>query len=91
MKNLFPLLITSLFCILFKLNAQNLVSNPSFEIANRKPEKRGNGIARAKDWIAPIVNSDYYFKGADRQVGTPKNRFGKQRPHSGNAYAGICI
>jgi hypothetical protein len=39
MKNLFPLLITSLFCILFKLNAQNLVSNPSFEIANRKPEK----------------------------------------------------
>jgi outer membrane protein OmpA-like peptidoglycan-associated protein len=70
--------------------AQNLVPNPSFELAHRKPEKNGNSIARTKDWIPPIGNSDYYMKGAGKQVGTAKNVFGKQKPHTGNAYAGIC-
>jgi len=35
--------------------------------------------------------SDYYHKDAERHAGTPRNIFGKQKPHSGNAYAGICI
>lgn len=70
--------------------AQNLVSNPGFETAIRKPEKRANSINRAKGWIAPSGNSDYYMKGAHRSVSTPRNVFGRQKPHGGKAYAGIC-
>ena len=54
------------------------------------PERKENSIACAKDWIPPKGGSDYYKSGAGRHAGTPKNIFGKQKPHSGNAYAGIC-
>lgn len=90
MKIFLSFLFTYLFCISLKTIAQNLVSNPSFEIANRMPEGKENSINRAKDWIAPKYNSDYYYKGTGRHCGTPKNILGYQKPHSGNAYAGIC-
>ncbi|MDI9341661.1 MAG: OmpA family protein [Sediminibacterium sp.] len=80
----------SLILFMFVSNAQNLVSNPGFEKAIRKPEKKANSINRAKGWIAPTGNSDYYMKGAHRSVSTPRNVFGRQKPHSGIAYAGIC-
>lgn len=80
----------SLILFIFVSNAQNLVSNPGFEKAIRKPEKKANSINRAKGWIAPTGNSDYYMKGAHRSVSTPRNVFGRQKPHSGIAYAGIC-
>lgn len=72
------------------INAQNLIPNPSFELANRMPEKSGNSINRAKEWMAPKNGSDYYFKGTARHCGAPKNIFGRQKPNTGNAYAGIC-
>lgn len=90
MKPFLPFLFTYLFCISFNTKAQNLVPNPSFEIANRMPEGKANSINRAQDWMAPKYNSDYYYKGTGRHCGTPKNILGYQKPHSGNAYAGIC-
>jgi OmpA-OmpF porin, OOP family len=74
----------------FYSTAQNLVPNPSFELFYKIPVKKDNSITRAKDWIPPKFGSDYYHQSASRAVGAPKNHFGKQEPHSGNAYAGIC-
>lgn len=93
MKTSIPFLFTYFFCASFNINAQNLVPNPSFEIANRMPARKMNSINRAKDWIAPKAYSDYYYKGTGkgRSCGTPKNIFGRQKPHTGDAYAGICI
>lgn len=90
MKTTLHFLLTYFLCNSYNIVAQNLVSNPSFEIANRMPEGKANSINRAKDWIAPKYNSDYYYKGTGRHCGTPKNILGYQKPHSGNAYAGIC-
>ncbi len=70
--------------------SQNLIPNPSFELFNKIPVRKANSIARAKDWIPPKYGSDYYHQSASRSVGAPKNHFGKQKPHSGDAYAGIC-
>ena len=93
MKTSIPFLFTYFFCISLNIIAQNLVPNPSFEIANRMPARKMNSINRAKDWIAPKAYSDYYYKGTGkgRSCGTPKNIFGRQKPHTGDAYAGICI
>lgn len=91
MKTSIPFLFTYFFCVSLNINAQNLIPNPSFEIANKMPQKKANGIGRAKDWIPPKYNSDYYYKGTGRYCGTPKNIFGRQKPHTGDAYAGICI
>jgi len=86
MKTYLPLF----FCLSFNLNSQNLVPNSSFELFTKLPVKEDNSITRAKDWIPPKFGSDYYHQSASRAVGTPKNHFGRQQPHSGNAYAGIC-
>lgn len=91
MKTSIPFLFTYFFCISWNIIAQNLVPNPSFETANRMPERKANSINRAKDWMAPKHYSDYYYKGTGRHCGTPKNIFGHQKPHTGNAYAGICL
>lgn len=71
-------------------HAQNLVINPGFEKAQHLPEGSDNSINRAVGWSAPKFNSDYYYKGTGRHSGTPKNVFGRQTPHSGAAYGGIC-
>ena len=90
MKTFLPFLFASCFCLSLNVEGQNLVPNPGFESAQKLPNKKGNSINRAKDWIAPKYGSDYYYKGTGRHCGTPKNIFGRQKPHSGNAYAGIC-
>lgn len=90
MKTTLPILFTY-FCFLsFNLVAQNLVSNPSFEIANKLPKPKASSINRANNWMAPRLYSDYYYKGTGRRCGTPKNYFGRQIPRTGDAYAGIC-
>jgi OOP family OmpA-OmpF porin len=90
MKKIFSITLSASLFLIFISTAQNLIPNPSFELVNRMPEKKSNSISRSKDWIPPKYGSDYYYKGAGRHAGTPKNIFGKQKPHSGNAYAGIC-
>lgn len=89
MKKLLLSLIV-LYCS-FICEAQNLIRNPSFENANRAPQREGNSVNRAVGWMAPKYNSDYYSKGGGFfHAGVPHNIFGHQGPHSGNSYAGIC-
>ncbi|HEY1038128.1 MAG TPA: OmpA family protein [Bacteroidia bacterium] len=72
--------------------AQNLVPDPGFEIVRRLPTKKSNPVTCTKNWLSPTLTaSDYYHTDAGRHAGAPRNIFGKQKPHSGKAYAGICI
>lgn len=75
----------------FNTAAQNLVPDPGFEIVRKMPTKKYNPVDCTKDWISVIGGSDYYNRETTGNPGVPKNIFGKQEPHSGDAYAGICI
>ena len=59
MKTTITFLLTCILCVSLNINAQDLIPNPSFELANRMPEKSGNSINRAKEWMAPKNGSDY--------------------------------
>jgi OOP family OmpA-OmpF porin len=87
MKHFLPFLI--LF-FLFSSQAQNLIPDPGFEIMRRIPSKYENHVNCAKFW-GPAGTADYYHRDGDRHAGVPHNAFGRQKPHSGKAYAGICI
>lgn len=79
-----------LFCI--PAAAQNLVPNPGFEELARMPSRHSNPVQCTRYWRSPTgAGTDYYHYEADRHAGTPRNIFGRQRPHGGEAYAGICI
>jgi outer membrane protein OmpA-like peptidoglycan-associated protein len=89
MKAFLPLSIAFLFCNTF-CTAQNLVPDPGFENARRIPTRRNNSIGCTKSWTQTNGAGDYYHKEGDRHAGVPRNVFGRQKPHSGNAYGGIC-
>jgi OOP family OmpA-OmpF porin len=90
-KNLF-IIFCFFICSLSYAVAQNFVPNPGFEVVAKMPSKRDPGIHCAKQWRTPtFTGSDYYHAAAEKCNGAPKNRFGIQKPHSGKAYAGICI
>ena len=93
MKISLSFLSSTFFCIAFNTIAQNLVPDPGFEIVRKMPSKENNSIYCTKDWMSPIGDggADYYNKSGTRHAGVPKNIFGKQKPHSGNAYGGVCI
>ena len=72
----------------------NLVPNSSFELFKKLP----TDVAQAKEcmisWVIPnkAGNGEYYHqKCSTKNAGTQKNQFGKQKPHSGEAFAGLCI
>lgn len=74
------------------VHAQNLVPDPSFENVFRLPTKKENSLTCTKNWMSPTNGvSDYYHQNGKRHAGVPRNIFGKQKPHSGIAYAGICV
>jgi len=87
----------SVLILLFQLSstAQNLIPDPSFEIMQKPPRHKYNGIRCTKYWVNAIPTpGDYYNSVAKRKllgVSVPRNIFGYQKPHSGNGYAGICI
>jgi hypothetical protein len=92
MRTFSSLPFTCLLCFSFNLQAQNLVPNPGFEQLNENPKKGDVTITCSKDWFTGyMMATDYYNKlpGLWKQV--PKNILGYQEPHTGNAYAGICI
>jgi outer membrane protein OmpA-like peptidoglycan-associated protein len=92
MNRLLLLFLICLACISFSSTAQNLVPNPGFEMVERLPDESNRGIHNTKYWRTPTFASpDYYHAEGDHITGVPKNDFGIQSPHSGNAYAGICI
>jgi OmpA-OmpF porin, OOP family len=92
MKTFLPILFTYFFCISFYSQAQNLVPDSSFEKVHRFPTKKNNPLACTKNWMSPTNGaSDYYHIKGKKHAGVPRNVFGKQKPHSGDAYAGICV
>lgn len=91
------LLLTLLyFCTSEYVLAQttNLVPNSSFELFKKLP----TDVAQAKDclisWVIPndVGKGEYYHQQCStKKAGTQKNHFGKQKPHSGEAFVGLCI
>lgn len=84
----------TLFFSSLAYSQQAYFSNPSFEAYNALPEDIAEGKRCLKNWTIPVVkgNGDYYHsKAKGRKANVNKNYFGKQKPHSGEAYAGICI
>lgn len=72
----------------------NLVPNPSFELFKKLP----TDVAQAKSclisWVIPndVGKGEYYHQRcATKKAGTEKNHFGKQNPHSGEAFVGLCM
>ena len=86
-----------LLCILFIFNtnsiAQNLVPDPGFEITQRLPKRKDNSVSCTKHWQCPMDYgaADYYHKDGKGHGKAPHNIFGRQKPHSGKAYGGMCI
>jgi len=74
--------------------SQNLVPNPSFEEYNYLPTDVAQGKKCIATWKFPNYpgKGDYYHDNStSKKANTEKNYFGKQTPHSGNAYVGICL
>ncbi|MCZ8091637.1 T9SS type A sorting domain-containing protein [Flavobacterium sp.] len=82
-----------LFFILmgFGINAQNLVSNPSFEIKSACPVNPAD-LSSLASWYpmqAHYGTPDYFNSCGSSFVGVPSNTFGNQSAFDGNAYIGI--
>ncbi len=77
-----------------KLNAQNLINNPSFEsaITDTSIIFDFDNNFTCDYWTSPSKGSpDYYTSKRQGAYGAPINRMGCQEPHSGIAYASfIC-
>ena len=72
----------------------NFIPNSSFEEFEKLPSDIAQGTACLSTWRFPNHpgNVDYYHSSSiNKKANTSKNYFGKQTPHSGEAYAGICI
>lgn len=87
------MLTLSFCCVIFSLNAQNLVPDPGFEDARRLPKRKDNSVSCTKHWMCPMSfgAADYYHKAGKGHGRAPRNIFGHQKPHSGVAYGGMCI
>lgn len=86
-----------LFFVFLAVNGsaqENYISNSDFELYKELPTNIGQGKKCLQDWSIPVLTGggDYYHSDSkSRKAGTAKNYFGKQEPHSGKAYSGICI
>ena len=72
----------------------NLIPNSSFELFKKLPDDISQAQECLISWVIPnkIGRGEYYHqKCSNKKTGTLKNQFGKQKPHSGDAYVGICI
>ena len=83
--------ITCFFFILFGVDAQNLVPNPSFEEYSQCPDN-WTQIDRASNWIS-IKGSPDYFNSCNlfETFSTPINLMGVQSAKSGSSYAGLIL
>lgn len=87
-------LLLFLFLIQKLFAQENLLPNSDFEKHKDLPTDIGQGKNCLENWINPVLagGGDYYHAEAkNKKSNTSKNFFGKQQPHSGKAYAGICI
>lgn len=75
----------------FGLNAQNLVSNPSFEIHSACPVNPAD-LSSLTSWYpmqGHYGTPDYFNSCGSSFVGVPSNTFGNQVAFDGNAYVGL--
>ncbi|PZO27990.1 MAG: hypothetical protein DCF13_10100 [Flavobacteriaceae bacterium] len=82
-----------LFFILmgFGINAQNLVSNPSFEINSMCPVNPAD-LSAVASWYPMLGHygtPDYFNSCGSLFVGVPNNTFGNQVAFDGSAYVGL--
>jgi OmpA-OmpF porin, OOP family len=91
MKWHLKIIILLCICFFYKTNAQNLVSNSSFEIFKECPDTSFLGLYPNLDSTWFQFNSADYFNSCDAidYFGVPVNRFGYQFANSGNAYTGL--
>ena len=86
----------------WKVSAQNMVTNPGFEVYNNCPSQRGqinyspgyDTFLTVRDWVDPTNTSPDYFNrcGTDSSVRLPYLSVdGYHEPHSGDACAGIAV
>lgn len=87
MKNL----LTIIFLLpAFLVSGQTLIPDAGFEEYKYCPVTFNQGQdSYFKYWKQPNTGTSDYFNACSRIVGTPKNEFGYQKPHSGNGYAGL--
>ena len=103
-RNLYNRICACLFCTCFCIVhciAQNLVPNPGFEIYTKCPRFRtGLEEMLSPPWENPHNAMNNGFIGSPDlyhtccvtpALGIPKNEWGFQYPHSGQAYAGIIV
>jgi outer membrane protein OmpA-like peptidoglycan-associated protein len=72
----------------------NLIPNPSFEYYKKLPDDLSQAPKCISSWEIPNMkgSAEYYHSDCtSKKVRTPKNYFGKQIPHSGKAYMGLCV
>ncbi len=93
MKVFFSFLLFLTFIFEMNTIAQNLVPDPGFEIRHRLPKRKDNSVSCTKHWQCPMAYgaADYYHKNGKGHGRAPGNIFGRQKPHSGDAYGGMCI
>lgn len=71
---------------------KTLITNPSFEQHTDCPQRidATGTLTLVKDWTQPTAGSaDYFHPCGGKECGVPRNKLGKQHPHSGEAYCGI--
>ncbi len=91
MKHLLHIFILVLFCNVM-VAQQNLVPNASFENQSNCPTAEDQ-LIYATGWLNCGTGSPdlYHTCSASMDASVPKNRFGHQVPHAGNAYVGMFI
>ena len=82
-------LLTMLPLTCLKINAQNLVNNPSFEDFDACPLEFGGLEKVVPSWHQPTDGSTDYFNSCSTEMSTAKNFMGGQSAYDGNGYAGM--
>lgn len=79
------------FVFLGKLNAQNLIQNPSFESSQKCSNKVGNFNEDITDWFNPSQGTSDYFNDCSEEMHTSQNFIGRQTVYDGKAFAGFYM
>ena len=72
----------------------NLIPNSSFELYKVLPDDLTQANKCITSWKIPntMGSAEYYHSNCvTKKAGTQKNHFGKQTPHTGKAYMGLCV
>jgi OmpA-OmpF porin, OOP family len=87
-------LLTFFSCCYIFAQSDNLIPNPSFEQYKKLPDDLSQAPNCISSWKIPNMKGSaeyYHAEGISKKVRAPKNYFGKQMPHSGSAYMGLCV